>query len=136
MGGVIRIIEADIVESNSPTLNQFNDLLMKALHQSGHFFAPAHDGLVSGVEQKMRQLGLQNLQTRNYTLYYRAGTPETQHYSQSMQYVFQAFQPFFRKWINPSDDFDVLKQRAQDEMRQPDFTASWKLTTIWGINPK
>ena len=136
VGGVIRITEADIVESNSPTLNQFNDLLMRALHQSGHFFTLAHDGLVPGVQGKMQQLGLQNLQTHTHMLYHRAGTPEAEHYSQGLQYILETLQPFFRKWINPADDFDTLKRCALEEMRQPGFVATWKLTTIWGINPK
>lgn len=136
IGGVIRITEADIIESNSPTLNQFNDLLIRALHQSGHFFELAHNGIVLGVKQKMQQAGVQNLQTASYTLHYRAGTPEAEHYYQSMQFIFQTFQSFFRKWINPSDDFDTLRQRTQNEMQQPDFAATWKLTTIWGTNPR
>ncbi len=135
-GGVIRITEADVVESNSPTLNYFNDLLMQALYQSGHFFTLEHNGVVPGVMSVMQQLGLQNIQTNDHTLHYRAGTPEGHSYYESMQYVFQAFQPFFRKWINSSDDFDTLKRRAQDEMQEPDFVASWKLTTIWGNNRK
>jgi ubiquinone/menaquinone biosynthesis C-methylase UbiE len=135
VGGIIRITEADMVESNSPTLNHFNDLLLRALHQSGHFFELKHDGIVPGVKQQMQQLGIRNIQTQSHIQSHHAGTPGAEDYYQSMQYVLQTFQPFFRKWINPSDDFNTLQRRAQEEMRQPDFATSWKLTTIWGTNP-
>ncbi len=136
VGGVIRITEADMLETTSPALNRFNDLLLRAFHQSGHFFTPEHEGAMNGLTHLLRQAGLQNVQTHSYLLQYRAGTPEGKRYYENMKFAMQAFQNFFRKWNNASDNYESLNQQALNEMQHPDFVANWKLLTVWGNNRK
>ena len=38
------------------------------------------------------------------------------------------------RWLKDKD-YEVICREALDEMRQPDFQATWNLLTVWGSKP-
>jgi ubiquinone/menaquinone biosynthesis C-methylase UbiE len=133
-GGVIGITESEVVVCNSPAQMRLYDLFLEALYRAGHFFVHERDGITSYLAGLMQQHGIQQVQTRTYTLEYRAGTPEGQRFAENMRLSYRTIVPWLRRWIRLSEDYQAIYQQAQQEMQQPDFIATWKLLTAWGTN--
>jgi ubiquinone/menaquinone biosynthesis C-methylase UbiE len=134
-GAVIRIGEVDIIQSNSQALTSLCDLYREALYQSGHQFTPEPDGVTSQLARLLCQRGLLKVQTRAYSLEYRAGTPQGQQFAEDMGYFFRTIVPFLRKWSRVPDNYEEIYQQKVYEMQQPGFAATWNLLTAWGITP-
>lgn len=140
-GGIIRLTESDvIIESNSPALMRANSVFLNALSHAGHLFTPDRLGIINALESLLRQQGAQDVRTHDYTLEYRAGTPEWQLFFGDMKHMMQTFAPFARKWSPRPEDPETpgqedLTQQALSEMQHPDFVATWHLRTVWGTKP-
>jgi len=134
-GGVIRVTESDIIESNSPALTNLCELCLKALYQVGHFFTSHNNGVTSELAHLLHQHGLDNVQTRAYTIEYRAGTPEGKLFAEDMGHLFQTHKPFLAKWLRLSEGYEQLYQQMLHEIAQPGFVATWNLLTVWGTSP-
>ena len=136
-GGVVRITEGEVVlESTSPALKQLNQLLLQAMCNAGHFFECQNDGVTSHLTRLLHQSGYQNIQTHPHTFVYRTGTKEGQDFYEIMRLAYRTASPFLRKWIRLPDTYDATYQQALSEMKQPDFTATWKLLTVWANTPE
>ena len=101
----------------------------------GHFFTPQNNGVTSELARLLRQHGIQNVQTRAYTIEYRAGTAEGQFFAGDMRHLFRTHVPFLRKWMSLPDNYEETYQQMLYEIEQPGFVATWKLLTAWGSNP-
>jgi SAM-dependent methyltransferase len=136
-GGVIRITEATfITESSSPALIGIFELTQNTLYQAGHLFTSDKNGVTSELAHLLDQYGLQNVQTRAHALEYRVGTAEGQLFYEDMRHAFRTSLPFYRKWSQVPEDYEEICQQALSEMQQPDFVATWRLLTAWGIKPR
>ena len=134
-GGVIRIVESDLLVSNTPAFNTLWDLSINAFAQAGHLFFPERDGVPRALEPTMHQAGILNLQTRVHQLEFRGGTREGQLFAEDVKAVFRTGAPFLRKWTKVPSNYDSLCRQMVQEMQQPDFVATWRLLTCWGTNP-
>ncbi len=134
-GGIIRITESDMLVCNTPACSALQDLFTDALIRAGHLFFPERDGVTRALEPTMHKAGILNLQTRVHKLEYRAGTPEGQLFAEDIKHIFRTLLPFLRKWTKVPENYEHLYQQALQEMQQPDFVATWRLLTVWGINP-
>lgn len=132
--GVIRVTEVDwgVEQSNSPALTQLTELLWKTGYRSGHLFSPDNRGATSELAYLLRRHGVQQVQTRAYTLHYRAGTVEGELLAQDMAHLFRTMKPFIQKWIRLPDDYEQIYRQMIAEIHQPDFTATANLLTAWG----
>jgi ubiquinone/menaquinone biosynthesis C-methylase UbiE len=134
LGGVIRLTEANIVESNSPALARREELLLQAFFHAGHFFKLEKDGVTKELSPLLHRHGFRKIQTHTYTLEYRAGTAEGERFAENMKHGFRTLQPFIRKWTRVPDDYKAVYQQMSSEMAQPGFVANWSLLTAWGNN--
>jgi ubiquinone/menaquinone biosynthesis C-methylase UbiE len=135
-GGTIRITEANFnVEGSSSALNRLNDLCLEGLHRAGHYFTPTGDGVISQLAGVLQRHGIQNVQTRAYTLEYRVGTPEGQHFASDMAAAYRTLVPFLRRWNRLPEDYEETYQQMLREMQQPDFVGKVGLLTAWGTKP-
>jgi len=132
-GGVIRVTEANFLAgTSSPTFAYLNQLFLQAFHQSGRYYTPDGNAVISQLVRLFTQYGIQNVQTQSYTLEYRAGTPEGKDFVENQKLIFRTALPFLRKWIRVPDDYEEKYQQMLHEMQQPDFVATWELLTVWG----
>lgn len=132
IGGVVRITECDMVESNSPALTRREQLLMQAFYNAGHFFAQEKSGLTRQLASLLAQHGLGQVQVQEYTFNYRAGTLEGQRFADNMLHGFRTLRGYIQKWTRLPEDYDEVSQQALKEMQQPDFVANWRYVTAWG----
>jgi len=135
-GGIIRITECNFPESNSVALTRLNNLFLRAQSQAGHMFIPDDGyGLINELVPLCERFGLENIQVVLHTLEYRAGTPEGKSFIEDETYLFRVLLPFLRKWSHLPDDYEEIYQQAVTEMQRSDFAATWKMLTVWGVNP-
>lgn len=134
LGGIIRVTEPDIViESSSLALTHLYDLVLDAFFHAGHLFAHESRGVTSRLAGLLQQSGLQQVQTVEHVLLYRSGTEEGQLFFENIRRGFRTIVPFLRKWARVPDDYEALYQQVLVEMQEPDFVATWRLLTAWGI---
>jgi ubiquinone/menaquinone biosynthesis C-methylase UbiE len=134
-GGIIRVTEFNMVsETTSPAHQRLLDLMLEALYQAGHFFTPNHDGLTSHLTHLLSQSGLQDVQTRAYTLRYNASTVDGDLFCDDTRRLFRTTEPFLRKWTRLPEDYSAIYQQMVKETHQPDFSAAFPLLTVWGEN--
>lgn len=131
-GGIIRITESEVVESNSPALTKLLTIFLEAFYHAGRYFTLSRDGITSHIKRLMTEHAIQDVQTRGYSIVYRAGTVEGQQFYKDMLHVFRVSLPFFQKFTNVPGDYQEIYQQALKEMQQPDFVATWRLLTAWG----
>ncbi len=135
-GGMIRISECSIPESNSPALNELYNLFLRALSQAGHLFTPdTRAGVLDELVALCTKQRLQHVQQRLHTLEYRAETPDGERFMTIQKYLFRVLPPFLRKWSHVPEHYKELYRQALHEMRSADFVATWNVLTVWGLNP-
>jgi ubiquinone/menaquinone biosynthesis C-methylase UbiE len=136
-GGIIRIAEGHVTnESNSPALAKLCKISLETCFRSGRLWTESTDGITSELARLLTQHGIEDVQTRIYTLVYRAGTENWQYFYEDMLHMFRVALPFFNKWTRVPDDYQEIYQQALKEMQQPDFEATYTLATFWGTSPK
>ncbi len=135
-GGIIRTTESEIViESTSPALTRILEIGLDAFYHAGHAFTPTTTGVISELAALLQRYGIRQVQTQTHEIYYHAGTTEGQRFYEDMKRTIRTILPFYRKWSRVPDDYDAICQQALNEMQQPDFVATWRLLTAWGLNP-
>ena len=134
-GGIIRITEPNMVESNSPALTKLCNIAFEANYHSGRFFAARGDGATCELVRLMTQHGIQDVQTRVHTLVYQVGTEAGQYFYEDMLRMFRVMVPFLQKWTSVPNDYEEIYQQALKEMQQPDFVATWTWLIAWGTKP-
>lgn len=138
-GGIVRVVETEAAtQSTSKALEEFCDMLARALSQAMHLFEPKPDGLTSHLPEllELHGYGCEQIQKRVQTLEFRAGTPEGQGYCEDMQYLMQTLRPFIEKHGCLRENYDAICQQAREDMQRPDFRAVWQVMTVWGKKPE
>jgi hypothetical protein len=114
---VVRITEADIIgDSTSPALVRLYQIAIEAFHHAGHFFAPGRRGVTGELARLLGQHGLQDVQMRAYTLEYRAGTDQCQHFYEDVRLALRTGVPFLHKWSRVPDDYEAIYQQMLSDM--------------------
>jgi ubiquinone/menaquinone biosynthesis C-methylase UbiE len=135
-GGVIRITDSETIhQSNSPALTQLFEMVQCALYRAGHLFTQESAGLTSHLAGLLDQCGCKHIQTKTYTLEYRADTPEGEAYCEDLKLYFQTIYPFVQKWGCASKSYETIYRQTLGEIRQPDFLGRGHLLTAWGSKP-
>lgn len=134
-GGTIRITESCVAtESSSSAYIRFNQIILEALNHSGHFFTPEAEGVTNHLVHLLSQAGCQDIQSQTHQINCSAGTPQGQWFYEDSQYASRTLLPFLQKWTRVPEDYEQLCLQMLDEMQLPNFTATWKLLTVWGKN--
>lgn len=136
VGGIVRLTEPYAMpESNGQAFNKTIDFIIDALYQSGHLFSPERSSISDRLPAMMSRYSFLNVQTRDYALEYRAGTPEGDLAFENTRIGLHTTLPTLRKWTRLPDDYEELSQQALLEMQQPGFKTNWLIRTIWGTVP-
>ena len=135
-GGVVRITEANIVESNSPALTKLWGIFLEAFFRSGHYFTLSHDGLTSELARLLTQHGFEDVQTRVSLWPYRVGTQMGQYFYEDTAHFFRLLLPFFQKWACVPGNYEEIYQQALKDMQQPDCVMTGSLLTVWGVKSR
>ena len=131
-GGIVRLVDSEVVKSNSPAYTQLVAMSLCALGKAGYLFAQESTGLTRALPRLLTECGVLNVQAKAYTLEYLAGTVGGQQVYHDAMYGFQTLLPFLQKWGCAPDDYDAVYQQAMIEMQQPDFRATWDQVITWG----
>jgi ubiquinone/menaquinone biosynthesis C-methylase UbiE len=132
-GGVVRVTESEVTaQSNSPALTSLCKQLRCAHFRSGHLFEEKSTGVIDHLQRLFNERGCKAVQTKAYTIEYRAGTTEGETFYEDVKLGFQTLRPFIQKWGCDSTDYVAIYHQALKEMHRPDFCATWNILTVWG----
>ncbi|MBA2680376.1 MAG: class I SAM-dependent methyltransferase [Ktedonobacteraceae bacterium] len=131
-GGIVRVTEADMVESNSTALIQREQMLLHAFYQANHFFIKDKNGVTRELVALLERAGLENVRTQVHNLEYHSGTIAGANFAENMQHGFRTLLPFMRKWGQVPDNHEAIYRQMVGEMQQPGFEATWRMMTVWG----
>jgi ubiquinone/menaquinone biosynthesis C-methylase UbiE len=139
-GGVIRLTEPQVLHeqrgsSSNPALAKIHNALLGSLYHSGHLFEENTTGLTLHLAPLLLRYGCNDVQTKAYSLEFRAGTPEWQEYYNNGKRVIKSSKPFLTRWGRISGDYDALAHQAIEEMLKPDYHSVWHFLTVWGKTP-
>ena len=116
-GGVVRVTDGEIVpQSNSPALTQLCEMLQYAFFRAGHLFTEGSTGLTSHLAQLLDQYGCKQVQTKAYTIEYRAGTSEGQAFYEDRDAYISNYSPIPPEMGQCSKDYQAIYQQAREEM--------------------
>lgn len=134
-GGTIRITEPGILhESTSPALTRLYGMFQCAMYRAGHLFEENTTGITAHVPGLLTRYGIQQVQSKAYTLEFQAETEAGEAYFQNTMYLFRTLRPFLQKWGCANRDYEAVYQQFLQEGRQSDFHSTWAFVTAWGIN--
>lgn len=132
--GVIRLTEPDLIhQTTSQALMCWQDLLVQAWYRAGHLFAAETSGITAHLPRLLQRAGCGQIQTKTFTVTFRAGTPAGEALYNDAYYLFQTARPFLQKWGKLPDDYAELSQQVLQDIRQDGFQASWNFQTNWGL---
>jgi ubiquinone/menaquinone biosynthesis C-methylase UbiE len=138
-GGVIRLTETDdFGTSNSPALEKFTKLFVRAGHLAGRSFNPEARGIVITpmLGHFLRRAGYKNIKKRAHVIDYSSGEEAHAGVYKDLMVAFQLLQPFLSKMgFIPQEELEQLYQQVLTEMVSDDFCALWYLITVWGQKP-
>jgi ubiquinone/menaquinone biosynthesis C-methylase UbiE len=133
-GGIVRLTDGVTVQSTSATCNRIIQMSFCALYRSGHHLTE-HAGMARELPRLLSESGCWQVQTKDYTLEFIAGTVGGQNFYENARFGYQTMLPFLQKMGCASEDYDALREQAMIEMQQPDFRVTWPLVTAWGTKP-
>ncbi len=132
-GGVIRIMESGVISDNENGEHiHLHRMFICALFRAGHLFEEESTGLTQRLPDLLKQLGVQNVQSRDYELVYQAGTEAGESYYENFRHLFQILRPFLDKWGCAPEEYDAIYREALSEIQYPQFCAHWHFLCTWG----
>ncbi len=132
-GGIIRVMESGVISDNIKGAHtQLHKAFICALFRSGHLFQEDDTGLTKHLVRQLKQYGAQDVQTKDVNLVYRAGTEGGGAYYENLTHLLQTLRPFNQKWGCAPEEYDIVYNKALDEMRQADFSVTWQFVCAWG----
>jgi ubiquinone/menaquinone biosynthesis C-methylase UbiE len=135
--GVIRITDTENrSQCSSPAVIQFWTWLEQAMTSAGYYFEDKKVTLTGHILTLLEQFRCSQVQTKVIDLEYQAGTAELQAFYDSMRYSFRTLRSFLQRRGYLPKDYDAICQQALNEIKQPDFHATWSFLTIWCKPPE
>ena len=135
-GGIIRVTEAEITApSTSQALTDLYGLATRAMYRAGHLFTPEAAGLTNHLAELLTKSWCEDVHTKVHPLLFRAGTPEGEMFIEDLRYLHITTTPFVQKWVGLPENYDAMYRQSRKDMKQPEFSATWPLVTVWGSKP-
>lgn len=135
--GVIRIIDTENRgQCSSQALLQFWAWLEQAMTSAGYYFEDKKTTLTGHILTLLAQFRCSQIQTQAIDLEYQAGTPECQAFYDVVRSSFRTLRSFLQRRGRLPKDYDAICQQALNEIKQPDFHATWRLQIIWCKPPE
>ncbi len=139
-GGTIILTESDLLaNSNSPALEEYMQLMYRAMYVRGFTHNPAkvHLGITPLLEQFLQQMGCQHIQQQPYITNLSFGTPGHAALIENMRLGLKLFQPFIVKCgIATQETLDELYDRSFEEAYADNFRNINYSLRVWGRKPE
>jgi ubiquinone/menaquinone biosynthesis C-methylase UbiE len=124
-GGTLCLIEGENLGiSNSGSLELYNGLMVSAMRRAGHCFAPQGNmfGISAQLPRLLQDCSFQNISQQAYALNFSAGSKGNGPWYTNCKTGMKLIQPFLMQWgVATQQEFDVLYERALQDIQSPDF---------------
>lgn len=137
-GGTIRLTDAEVPITTSPSFQQFTAKATHAFKEAGHSFSPdgALTGIIPVLGKLLRDAGYKHVQTKADAIEWSYGTENYQTFYHDHMVGIKLSQPFLiRKNVATQEELDLLYEQILQEMQSKDFCAVLMLLRAWGEKP-
>jgi len=135
-GGVIRLTESEWwYFTNSPTLENLNAMIIRALKLQGESFSRSgrFTGVLPMLGHFLLDAGCVSVNYRSHAIDYSYGTEAYEGFRHDASIVFKLFQPFIvRMGVATQEEVKQLYEQMQLEMGKDDFRGLMLPLTAWG----
>jgi ubiquinone/menaquinone biosynthesis C-methylase UbiE len=135
-GGVIRLTESEWwYFTNSPTLENLNAMIIRALQLQGESFSRSgrFTGVLPMLGRFLLDAGCVSVNYRSHVIDYSYGTEAYEGFRHDAGIVFKLFQPFIvRMGVATQEEVKQLYEQMQLEMGKDDFRGLMLPLTAWG----
>lgn len=139
-GGIICSTEFEgLGISTSPSLTQYNHLLIQAARAAGQCFTPQgdHYGITAVQEQLLRDARFEGIKQDAHTLNFSTGMPAHNTMCDNFNTFLKLLQPFLvRSGFTTQQEIDHLYEQAVEEMQSDTFCAIAYFQRVWGEKPE
>lgn len=135
-GGILRNIES--VQTSSPYVayQQTVQWVAQAGYAAGLTYNAFEMSRSAGTARVFQDIGFQPVEMVPHLLDISAGTSLHQPMFDNSRIAFNLLKPFFIKQLHLSvDEIDRASQQAEQEWKDPAFTAHWYLCSVVGVKP-
>jgi ubiquinone/menaquinone biosynthesis C-methylase UbiE len=157
-GGWIRLIEAELPQTNGPASEYLNRMFLEMMHSSGKTFLGQmlksdalqklwqetpellvplrHHGIILALRSFLEDLGCENIHLEARVLDYSAGRPAHEAFVHNLLRAHQSYREYFLTFpgITPQLLDQMLKVSKQ-EMQSPNFLGLEFFLSVWGQKP-
>jgi ubiquinone/menaquinone biosynthesis C-methylase UbiE len=136
--GTLRLTEGELTLSNSPALEKFNSLFLRAFQMTGRTFLPdgRNLGITTALGRFLSDAGCQNVQRNLFTIDFSSGTEAHEGWYQDIMIGFELASPFLLKLnLLSKQEFELLHQQLIGELLSKDFCGLGFGLTAWGNKP-
>ncbi len=134
-GGTLRLTEGEFGFTNKPGYETFFAKLNQAQQRAGRSFSPTghNAGMITMLCSLLKQVGMQNIQSKAHTIDYSFGTEAHEGGIQDIQFALELVQPLLFKTgtLTPAE-FAGLHAQVLEEIQAEDFCGLSILLTAWG----
>jgi ubiquinone/menaquinone biosynthesis C-methylase UbiE len=132
--GIIRLVEGQIPAApNSPAFDQLWSIGFQVGYQSGYYFEPSRGGITKFLGPLLQQYACTGKVSQcEYVIHIDQGYEYLDVFKKDMKLLLQFLPEFWKRFTRLREDYDEIYLQACQELDNPDFTADWVQTTVWG----
>lgn len=137
-GGTIRLTDCEWFLSNSPTVEKFFALCLRAIHLMGNTFSPDGRTLATTpmLGRLLRNAECRNVQHHAFAIDCSFGSESYQSFYEDVVVFLKLLLPLLVKaGVAAQDEAEMLYHRTLEEMREKDFNCIWYYLSVWGEHP-
>ena len=124
-GGTVRITNCDMkVQSTSQAVVELYKLGALALYRTGFLFAEEDTTITNRLADLLTKSWFDDVQTREYALTFRVGTPEGEQFKEDLEYMHQILTRFLKKFVGIPENYEAIYKQSRQDMNDPNFFAT------------
>lgn len=136
-GGIMRLVEAEWPETNSPAVQHFGRIVIQALRQVGRSYSPddQHLGTLAALVPLLRDAGLAQVRNRTYEVPFTTGLIGPHPIMDLLRVELYLMEPALLRWeVVTHAEFEALLRQMELEMFSDSFRGMWYIEEAWGTS--
>lgn len=136
-GGIMRLVEAEWPETNSPAVQHFGRIVIQALQQIGRSYSPdgQHLGTLEMLVPLLRDGGLTQVRNRTYEVPFTTGLVGPHPIMDLLRMELYLMEPALLRWeVVTHAEFEALIGQMELEIFSESFRGVWLIGEAWGTS--
>ncbi len=136
-GGILRLVEAEWPETNSPAVQHLGRIVIQALRQVGRSYSPdgQHLGTLAVLVPLLHDAGLAQVRNRTYEIPFTTGLVGPHPIMDLLRTELYLMEPALLRWeVVTHAEFEALLRQMELEVFSESFHGMWYIGEAWGTS--